>query len=250
MRGDGRISGSRAAYEERGRGIIAQNGQSVVIDPERKRWLVTERDPVNVDIAEWHEYTVIAQGNHLIHKIDGQVAADLLDFDETARSLEGLLAFQIQRGPAMTVQIKDVMLKELPEGGVVSFEKSAIPSDAQIIEAKKPAGKGKANKANAKAKQDEFKAKVSEGQAAVASQWEELQANYNQQVAQIKSHIEAKKGTFEVNRAMDRAFDAESYAVLSIAFADMAIDEAEIATLEAIEARAYADALAQTKMTA
>ena len=43
----------------------------------------------------------------------------------------------------MEVHIKDVMLKELPDGGVVSFEKSAIPSDAQIIEAKAP-GKGKA----------------------------------------------------------------------------------------------------------
>jgi putative heme-binding domain-containing protein len=133
-------------YEERGRGIIVQNGQGVVIDPEGKRWLVSEHEPVKVDIAEWHEYTVIAQGNHLIHKVDGKVTIDLLDFELTKRSLEGLLAFQIHRGPAMNVQIKDVMLKELPDGGVVSFEKSAIPSDAQIIEAKAPAkdkGKGK-----------------------------------------------------------------------------------------------------------
>jgi len=121
-------------YEERARGIIVQNGQSVTIDPEGKRWLTSERDPVKVDIAEWHEYTVIAQGNHLIHKIDGQLTIDLLDFNEKARSLEGLLAFQIHRGPAMQVQIKDVMLKELPDGGLVSFEKSAIPSDARIIE--------------------------------------------------------------------------------------------------------------------
>ncbi|MFO1483847.1 MAG: family 16 glycoside hydrolase [Verrucomicrobiaceae bacterium] len=130
-------------YEERGRGIIVQNGQGVVIDPEGKRWLASEHDPVKVDIAEWHEYTVIAQGNHLVHKIDGQVTIDLLDFELAKRSLEGLLAFQIHRGPAMEVHIKDVMLKELPEGGVVAFEKSAIPSDAQIIEAKAP-GKGKA----------------------------------------------------------------------------------------------------------
>lgn len=134
-------------YEERARGIIVQNGQGVVVDPEGKRWLASEHEPVKVDIAEWHEYTVIAQGNHLIHKIDGQVTIDLLDFELAKRSLEGLLAFQIHRGPAMKVQIKDVMLKELPEGGVVSFEKSAIPSDAQIIEAKAPAkgkGRGKA----------------------------------------------------------------------------------------------------------
>lgn len=133
-------------YEERGRGIICQNGQGVVIDPEAKRWLASEHDTVKVDIAEWHEYTIIAQGNHLIHKIDGQVTIDLLDFEEAKRSLEGLLAFQIHRGPAMTVQIKDVMLKTLPDGGLINFENSPIPSDAQIIEAKspKPKGKGKA----------------------------------------------------------------------------------------------------------
>ncbi len=134
-------------YEERGRGIIVQNGQGVIIDPEAKRWLASEHEPVKVDIAEWHEYTIIAKGNHLIHKIDGQVTIDLLDFEEKARSLEGLLAFQIHRGPAMKVQIKDVMLKELPEGEVVSFEKSAIPSDAQIIEKKAPAAKAPAKPA-------------------------------------------------------------------------------------------------------
>ena len=156
-------------YEERGRGIIVQNGQGVVIDPEGKRWLASEHEPVKVDIAEWHEYTVIAQGNHLIHKIDGQVTIDLLDFEESKRAFEGLLAFQIHRGPAMNVQIKDVMLKELPDGGVISFEKSAIPSDAQVIEAKAPAkgkGKGKAQppapapaKGDAKGKNAAAKAK-------------------------------------------------------------------------------------------
>ncbi|MEQ1749437.1 MAG: DUF1080 domain-containing protein, partial [Prosthecobacter sp.] len=49
-------------YEERGRGIIVQNGQGVVIDPEGTRWLASEHEPVKIDIAEWHEYTVIAQG--------------------------------------------------------------------------------------------------------------------------------------------------------------------------------------------
>ena len=138
-------------YEERGRGIIAQNGQGVVIDPETKRWLASEHDPVRVDVAEWHEYTIIAQGNHLIHKIDGKLATDLLDFELAKRSLEGILAFQIHRGPAMNLQIKDVLLKELPEGGIIDFANSPIPSDAQIIEAKAPKGKGK-GKGKAKAK--------------------------------------------------------------------------------------------------
>ncbi len=135
-------------YEERGRGIICQNGQSVVIDPQGARWLVAERDPVVANVAEWHEYTVIAKGNHLIHKLDGNVTIDLVDHEEKARSLEGLLALQIHRGPAMKVQIQSVMLKELPEGGVIPFEKSNIPSDAQKVEKNAPnpkaKGKGKA----------------------------------------------------------------------------------------------------------
>lgn len=133
-------------YEERGRGIIAQNGQGVVVDPERKRWLVSEHDAVAASISEWHEYSIEARGNQLIHKIDGKVTMELLDFELDKRALEGLLAFQIHKGPAMVVQIKDVLLKELPEGDVRDFATSPIPSDAQIIEAKAPA-KGKKKKA-------------------------------------------------------------------------------------------------------
>ncbi len=121
-------------YEERARGILVQNGQSVVIDPQGAKWLVAERDAVPADVAEWHEYTVIANGNHLIHKLDGKVTIDLLDFDASARAMEGLVGFQIHRGPAMNVQIKDVKLKALPDGGVSSFEKAVVPSDAQRIE--------------------------------------------------------------------------------------------------------------------
>ena len=78
----------------------------------------------------------------------------------------------------------------------------------------------------------------------MASQWEELQANYNQKVKQIKSNIEAKKEARERNRAVRRADDAESYAEASIYFAMLALDEAEVAILEAVDARAYAESLA------
>ena len=90
-----------------------------------------------MDVAQWHEYTIIAQGNHLIHKIDGQVTIDLVDHEETKRSFEGILAFQIHRGPAMKVQIKDVMLKELPEGGVIAFDQATLPEGTARFERKK-----------------------------------------------------------------------------------------------------------------
>jgi len=124
-------------YEERGRGIIVQNGQSKVIDPQGASWLTEQRDPVEADVTKWHEYTIIAQGNHLIHKIDGQVTIDLVDHDVAKRSLSGILAFQIHRGPAMKVQIKDVMLKQLPDGGVVAFDQAALPDGAKKMETKK-----------------------------------------------------------------------------------------------------------------
>src|SRR5690606_28668101 len=140
-------------YHERGRGIVSKNGQSVVVDPAAKKWLVAERDPVPVDIGEWHEYSIVATGNHLVHKINGKLATELHDFDEAGRSLEGLLAFQIHRGPAMTVQIKEVKLKALPEGGVTPFSKADLPNDAQEIVP--PAPKPKAPAPAAKAEEKE-----------------------------------------------------------------------------------------------
>lgn len=129
-------------YQERGRGIVAKNGQTVVVDPEGVKWLTKERDSVKVDVAEWNEYTVIAKGNHLIHKLNGEITAEIDDYDEENRSLEGLLAFQVHQGPAMVVQIKDVQFKALPDGGTTPFAKADLPSDAQVIQ--KPAPKGTA----------------------------------------------------------------------------------------------------------
>ena len=138
-------------YHERGRGIVAKNGQTVVVDPQAKKWLTGDRDPVAVDIAEWNEYTIVATGNHLVHQINGKLATELHDYDEAGRALEGLLAFQIHRGPAMIVSIKDVQLKVLPDDGVNPFSKADLPNDAQDIMPPAPKGapkaKGKADDA-------------------------------------------------------------------------------------------------------
>ncbi len=139
-------------YHERGRGIVSKNGQSVVVDPAAKKWLVAERDPVAVKIDEWNEYTIVATGNHLVHKINGKIATELHDYDETGRSLEGLLAFQIHKGPAMTVQIKEVKLKVLPDGGVTPFSKADLPNDAQEIVPPAPKPKAPAPEAKPAAK--------------------------------------------------------------------------------------------------
>ncbi|HEY6167585.1 MAG TPA: DUF1080 domain-containing protein [Verrucomicrobiae bacterium] len=133
-------------YEEKGRGIVAQNGQSVIIDPQGQKWLVAQHEPVKVEVAEWNEYSVIAQGNKLTHKLNGQVTAEVVDHQADKRAVEGILALQIHRGPAMKVQIKDIMLKVLPDGGVLSPEQAPVPPDAKKIETPKVAAKKEAKK--------------------------------------------------------------------------------------------------------
>ena len=100
------------------------------------------------------------------------------------------------------------------------------------------------SKADAKARQDAFKAKVQAKQAESAEQWEDLQADYNQKVLKIKGKIDSEKDAHEAKKARRRADHLASYAEDAISFAILAIDDAEVAVLEAIDAEVYAASLA------
>jgi len=130
-------------YHERGRGIVAQNGQSVIVDQDGQRHLVRQREPVAVDISQWHEYAIIARANKLVHVLDGQVVMELTDHEPAKRSLEGLLAIQIHRGPAMRVEIKDIRLKELPPSPEVTLAQEPIPAEAKVLARPQPKPKPK-----------------------------------------------------------------------------------------------------------
>ena len=106
-------------YEERGRGILARRGQKVVIGADHKPKVVGSLGSAEelldcVKKGEWKSYTVIARGNHLIHKINGRVMADVTDNDDERRRFEGVLAFQVHTGPPMKVQFRNIRLKKLP----------------------------------------------------------------------------------------------------------------------------------------
>lgn len=118
-------------YDERGRGILAQHGQKVVVDDKGEKWITGSTGPVQeVKLDEWNEYTVIAEGNKLTHKLNGKVTAEIIDLQESEREPEGLLAFQVHRGPAMKVQFKDIQLKELPQGKILAANDVKIPAGA------------------------------------------------------------------------------------------------------------------------
>lgn len=136
-------------YEEKGRGIFGLNGKNVMLDPNGERWLLSEHDPVEADLSEWNEFTVIARGNHLIHKVNGKVTSELTDHHEEGRALEGLIAIQLHRGNANRVEIKEMKLKVLPEGKIVPFDPASLPEGAAKIDRPKtsrPQGTGPVQK--------------------------------------------------------------------------------------------------------
>lgn len=126
-------------YEERGRRILSHTGEKVIVDPDGQPWVIGQLPFKEFSAGEWHDYRVLVQGNHHQHWIDGNPTADLLDFDERGRALEGVLAVQVHVGPAMSIEYKDFKIKHLPDD--LPLEEAAvhpIPADAYGVQ---PQGK-------------------------------------------------------------------------------------------------------------
>ena len=86
-------------YDEKGRGIIAKRGEKVVVRADGKKTVTSLGSEVTaLDLTEWHELTIIARGNHLVHKIDGIVTVDITDNQKAEAETEGRIAFQVHRG--------------------------------------------------------------------------------------------------------------------------------------------------------
>ena len=105
-------------YEEKGRGILAERGQKTVIDETGKvKVLGSVGNSAELQAAirheDWNDYVVVARGNHLIHKINGNVTVDVRDNQIEERSRSGILALQLHVGPLMQVQFKNLRLKRL-----------------------------------------------------------------------------------------------------------------------------------------
>ena len=121
-------------YEERGRRILAHTGEKVVIDSKGQPWAVGQFPLRAFRPGEWHDYRVLAEGNHQRHWIDGHPTADVIDLDEAGRKLGGVLAVQVHVGPPMTIRYKDFFLKTLPDDlPLISPDQAAIPADARKV---------------------------------------------------------------------------------------------------------------------
>ncbi len=116
MEGEDKYTGF--CYGENYRGILAERGQKVVIGADHKPKVV-EQFGDSKELAKaikkhgWNEYHIIAQGNHIIEKINGHLMCEVTDEDTVARK-DGIIALQIHAGPPMKVQFRNIRLKELP----------------------------------------------------------------------------------------------------------------------------------------
>lgn len=117
-------------YGERFRGILAKRGEKATLVgmetqtmKNGKKKQVAKRDIVLIadtdklkghikDAPEWNEMHIIAKGNHLIQKINGVVMSEVIDNDTENRRDSGLIAIQLHGGPPMTIQVKDIKIKE------------------------------------------------------------------------------------------------------------------------------------------
>lgn len=106
-------------YEEKGRGILAQRGQQVVLkqgeNPKKPKIEVTgstgdsKEIQASIDKDGWNEYKIVAEGNNVKQYINGKLTADVTD--ETAEAPKsGIIALQMHQGPPMKVQFKDIVL--------------------------------------------------------------------------------------------------------------------------------------------
>ena len=95
--------------------LMVPNGHKTVVDVDGKRTCTAVGEPVSLrKPGEWNEYHIIARGHHMILKVNGRVSAEFIDNDPKEFDPSGILGLQLRSGPAMKVQFKEILLKQLP----------------------------------------------------------------------------------------------------------------------------------------
>jgi hypothetical protein len=83
-------------YEEKGkRGIMVNSWK--------------EKGEKVVKLKDWNTYEILCDGDHIQIKLNGLVTADLHD----SVSLDGVIALQLHRGPAMEAYFRNIQIKIL-----------------------------------------------------------------------------------------------------------------------------------------
>ena len=133
---DGKSNYTGQNYEERGRTTLAYRGEAATIHTQdnaaepgslkanvkNNAW--SKRDVTGslgnadslrsvINAGDWNTCHIIARGNRLQHYINDVLMSDVTDDDTVNRKMSGLLGVQVHVGPPMTVEYRNILLKEL-----------------------------------------------------------------------------------------------------------------------------------------
>ena len=101
----------------KGRGILAQRGESVTIDADgekaKQRFGDATKLGAGIHPGKWNDFRVVAKGNHLQHFINETMTSELIDQQTEKAATDGVIALQIHRGPAMVVRFKNIKIRKL-----------------------------------------------------------------------------------------------------------------------------------------
>ena len=105
-------------YGERCGGVLALRGTKVKIAKDGKKTTLAKlpfADEIMAGIKknDWNNYVIIARGPYIKLQINGKTTIEVYDEDHRERDLKGFIALQCHVGPAMKVQFKDILIKEL-----------------------------------------------------------------------------------------------------------------------------------------
>jgi len=154
------ISGYRLAIEPQpgrigmldqpgGRGILALRGTTIRLRPGGQRQVLGTVDATTpIDPIQWNEYSIIARGSRLLHKINGELTCSAVDDDAEQRSLSGSLALQLPSAAAPgRIEVKDLVLRRYNRahpttprepGGKTALAAQAVPEWIWSADAPRP----------------------------------------------------------------------------------------------------------------
>ena len=101
------------------RGIVAWRSQVVATEADKKPTLlgsVGNADELKSFIkpGEWNQVEIIADGNTLVHIINGHVMSILVDTDPNYSQSKGLIALEIEGPGTLKISHRNIWLKTLP----------------------------------------------------------------------------------------------------------------------------------------
>ena len=101
------------------RGIVAWRSQVVATEADKKPTLlgsVGNADELKnfIKPGEWNQVEIIADGNTLVHIINGHVMSVLVDTDPTYAQAKGLIALEIEGPGTLKISHRNIWLKKLP----------------------------------------------------------------------------------------------------------------------------------------